>query len=195
MEDAITVEETKRRLDRSGPTLAKMADAGMLRRVTGGYRAQEVHQLECQRGTEFVPWNVGDDLYLAVATTTMGGWDSNLRLSPGNYRAVAEKALGLAPEGCDITGWWSVKAATLDQLVNEQAIIVSLVGGYVREAGRIRDGFKTFHPDRSSLCAFVYEPLSDAALSSVLGQMRGYIRPGGRLVTRRTDMGSNHVVA
>lgn len=195
MRAVVSSREVEDRLGRSRPTLGKLSSAGMLHRVTGGYRADDVARLERQRRKPFVPWNVGDRLLLAVPTTQEGGWDSDLSLSLDNYRDLAERGLGGVPDGLDITGWWPTREEMLHRLVGEQAIVVGIVGGYVREAGMILQGFRCLEPERYRRCAYLIEPLTDEALDAVRGVVEGAIGHTGMYVTPqwRMDGGDDHV--
>ena len=183
MNDVMTMDETVAFMGKSKPTLRKLSSAGMLRKVKGGYSAADAHSLERQKRTLFTPWNPSDPLYFAVPTTSKGGWDSNLRLSEGNYRALAEVGLGPVPDGCDITGWWPVRDDMLDRLVTERAVILGIVGGYVREAARIRDGYRCMEDVRRRRCAFLIAPLGGDDLEVLRGYVDGPIGHTGMYVT------------
>lgn len=139
----------------------------MLRRVVGGFDAEDVARLQAQRDRIFQPWNPGDHVAFAVPTTS-SKLGYGLYLSPTNQRSAAEEALGGLPAGLEVTGWWQCREDMRHLISKESGLILGVVGGFVHEAARAV-GPVVKSPGQSNRWAFLVQPLETARYKDVEG--------------------------
>lgn len=96
---------------------------------------------------------------------------SSMFLSSSNGRADAvqglvEQGMSLGA-GQDVTGWWTIRDSMVDKLVEENAIILGVTGGFVRQAASVVALAAT--TDNYRRRAFLVEPIVGANLDRLLG--------------------------
>lgn len=132
------------KLDLDRKTVKKLVDADMIRASGSSLLAADVDRLAAQRASrtyvtklENITGTIG--FAVPVSNPELG---SSMYFAPGsdNWTEAHNGVLsqGLTPHTDDkFTGWWNIKDDILDRLIAERSVMLSTVGGFVKEAAQI----------------------------------------------------------
>lgn len=167
------------------PATAKTVCATMpiARNGSGFYSAAEVDRLAQTRRAHtyrIVPTPEAHPGPLGFAAPFTGEHGPSFYLSEDRDRQyavdeLARRGIEVTP-GQEITGWWSLRESRAHLLADRNAVIIAVVGGYVREAARIHELAATL--DYRTRRAFLVEPLTGPALEPYRGFVPGMSRTG-----------------
>lgn len=142
MTDTYAKQRAARMLDVSAPTLDKMIALGKVATGANGKPLRErIDELVEQRARKTYKRGEGEELIFACPVTNLVlGGNFYLQGDPDPRDLDGEHVHLVFPDKpLELTGYWTIKQENSDLLVSTNGVLLSVTGGFVTEAARVRD--------------------------------------------------------